>query len=331
MKKLILCFMILAVAPLSLKAQQVIQSFDTQLDSTYWVYENNGLADADLSYIIQYVNDDDFVEGTGCMEVQYSAHNTETWGGYTEIWHLVPGSEVYDFSAYDSISFWYNNVEPATLPDRMHLRFHLYDVSNASPNVRRNSQCEYYYSFHYILDNEPGWHEIVMPLVDGRNDPALDEWNGEAFNRTGWAGIVGNDQLDPVFIKGYAFELNINGTGSGDFVEGVVLFDGLMLKGPNGTAVKKSEDVLRTFELKQNYPNPFNPSTTIEYALPAQSKVRLNVYDILGNEVAQLVNEVKSAGVHSVVFDGSALASGLYFYTLDNGSAPLIGKMMLVK
>ena len=110
MKKMIQILMVVVAASMSLSAQQIIQSFDTQLDSTYWVYESNGLADPALSYIIQTVNEDDAVEGPGSMELQYRAHNTETWGGYTEIWHLAPGSEVYDFSAYDSISFWYNNI-----------------------------------------------------------------------------------------------------------------------------------------------------------------------------------------------------------------------------
>ncbi|MBN1479263.1 T9SS type A sorting domain-containing protein [candidate division KSB1 bacterium] len=85
------------------------------------------------------------------------------------------------------------------------------------------------------------------------------------------------------------------------------------------------------YELAQNFPNPFNPTTTIEFSLLKQAPVVLKVYDILGNEVAELVNEVKSAGFHSVPFDGAALSSGIYIYRLNNGEQVLTKKMMLVK
>ncbi|MDP3683052.1 MAG: T9SS type A sorting domain-containing protein, partial [Ignavibacteria bacterium] len=72
----------------------------------------------------------------------------------------------------------------------------------------------------------------------------------------------------------------------------------------------------------QNYPNPFNPETVISYQLPVNSKVSLKVFDILGKEVAILVNEEKPAGKYQVNFNGSILASGVYFYKLSaNGGA----------
>ncbi len=85
------------------------------------------------------------------------------------------------------------------------------------------------------------------------------------------------------------------------------------------------------FNLAQNYPNPFNPTTTIEFSLPAASEVTLTVYDMLGKEIATLVNDVKSAGTHSVTFDGTNLTSGVYFYKLATGSDVQMNKMMLVK
>jgi hypothetical protein len=73
------------------------------------------------------------------------------------------------------------------------------------------------------------------------------------------------------------------------------------------------------FVLHQNYPNPFNPNTTIKFELPQSSAVRLSVYDMLGREVSVLANERRDAGVHEVRFDGSNLASGVYFYRLQAG------------
>lgn len=99
-----------------------------------------------------------------------------------------------------------------------------------------------------------------------------------------------------------------------------------------GTAVEGIEATSPTsFALRQNYPNPFNPSTSISYSLAKLGNVNLTVYDLLGNEVAQLVNEVQPAGKHTIQFDGSKLASGVYFYRLDTGSGLLTRKMMLLK
>jgi hypothetical protein len=85
------------------------------------------------------------------------------------------------------------------------------------------------------------------------------------------------------------------------------------------------------FELAQNYPNPFNPSTTIKYTLSEGTNVSLKVFDMLGREVATLVNKHQNAGSHSVNFDASNLASGLYVYTINAGSFTSSKKMMLMK
>jgi Secretion system C-terminal sorting domain len=92
------------------------------------------------------------------------------------------------------------------------------------------------------------------------------------------------------------------------------------------------------FNLVQNYPNPFNPSTTIRYTIPnvtlsgvEGSRVQLKVYDILGNEIATLVNEEKPAGSYEVNFNASQLSSGIYFYKLQAGSFVETKKMMLLK
>jgi hypothetical protein len=92
------------------------------------------------------------------------------------------------------------------------------------------------------------------------------------------------------------------------------------------------------FNLEQNYPNPFNPSTKIRYSIPSVtlsgvewSRVQLKVYDVLGNEVATLINEEKPAGSYEVEFNASELSSGIYFYKLQAGSFIQIRKMILVK
>lgn len=91
------------------------------------------------------------------------------------------------------------------------------------------------------------------------------------------------------------------------------------------------EFVPTKFTLEQNFPNPFNPSTTISYTIPEAGNVELKVYDILGNEVATLVNGTKTPGNYTEVLDASSLASGVYIYTLRTNSFIQTRKMMLLK
>jgi len=86
-----------------------------------------------------------------------------------------------------------------------------------------------------------------------------------------------------------------------------------------------------TFELRQNYPNPFNPTTTVVYQLPKASKVSLKVYNILGKEVAELVNAEQNPGTYKVSFNGAGLASGVYFYRIIAGDFAASRKMILLK
>jgi len=85
------------------------------------------------------------------------------------------------------------------------------------------------------------------------------------------------------------------------------------------------------FSLEQNYPNPFNPTTKIKYQIANAGFVNMRVYDVLGNEVATLVNEEKAAGNYVVEFDGSTLTSGIYFYKLQAGIFIETKKMVLLR
>lgn len=97
------------------------------------------------------------------------------------------------------------------------------------------------------------------------------------------------------------------------------------------TGVNDRNQVALSFNLNQNYPNPFNPSTKIDYTLSEKSNVSLKIYDVLGKEVANVLNATQEAGNHSVNFNASKLASGLYIYTLKSGNNVMSKKMMLLK
>lgn len=95
--------------------------------------------------------------------------------------------------------------------------------------------------------------------------------------------------------------------------------------------VSETADLPAQFALQQNFPNPFNPTTRIGFTVPATGRVTLTVYDILGNEVATLLNEEMERGEHAVSFNAAALASGTYFYRLQSGGQITTKKFLLLK
>jgi len=101
----------------------------------------------------------------------------------------------------------------------------------------------------------------------------------------------------------------------------------------NTTTVTRVDDFNAPiqFSLEQNYPNPFNPSTTIEYSIPQSGLVTLKVYNVLGSEIATLVNGQIEAGLHKIDFNASNLNSGVYFYKIESGNFVVTKKMILIK
>ena len=97
---------------------------------------------------------------------------------------------------------------------------------------------------------------------------------------------------------------------------------------PNSSIIINNQTLIpNSIYLYQNYPNPFNPTTTIKYGIPKNGFVKLIVYDVLGKEVAILVNDEQDAGNYQVTFDASKLTSGVYFYTISFGNFSVVKRM----
>lgn len=103
------------------------------------------------------------------------------------------------------------------------------------------------------------------------------------------------------------------------------------ITGDGVTSVGNEEDIPKEFRLDQNYPNPFNPSTTIQFAVPKAGEYKVVVYNILGQQVAELLNTQLQPGVHKVEFGGNNLASGIYIYQLIGNEVNFTKKMILMK
>lgn len=152
--------------------------------------------------------------------------------------------------------------------------------------------------------------ETSLPLTLGAVDSLLDDLGVEVESEaTIWHRAVASD--------GSGLQA---GTGSSVTIErGVV------------TSSETEPEIARSVELEQNFPNPFNPATNITYSLPNQADVELKVYDMVGREVATLIDREQAAGSYTVNFDASQLSSGMYLYRLDTGSTNITRKMMLIK
>jgi hypothetical protein len=103
------------------------------------------------------------------------------------------------------------------------------------------------------------------------------------------------------------------------------------VSGGQSTSIEDGATTPAEYSLSQNFPNPFNPTTRIQFELPESGQVKLEVFNMMGQRVATLVNETRAVGSHSVTFDASALSSGMYLYRLQAGNTVLMQKMTLLK
>ncbi len=186
-------------------------------------------------------------------------------------------------------------------------------------------------TFNYTT-NEPESVVIdAVPFSDGSKTPH-SSWSPSPFSPPG----TGSDTTDFNVLSGNAVVDSIrfrmyDSTLSEVLFEFFVPVDFYYGSGIPVGVKKYNSDISSSFRLSQNYPNPFNPNTMIEYQLPRQSHVTLRVYDVLGREVATLVNRLEAPGHKSVIFDASRFASGVYYYRLQAGNFIETKKLVLLK
>ena len=195
---------------------------------------------------------------------------------------------------------------------------------------------------------DPGFNSSLVQLAAGRMAAFIDTcWaNSQSghgvrpyvyplYDPPTWDGVPSNWTA----MQGYPVPENLAYTntamqsaGSDGFALGDLNWFPSQLALWRPTAVQTThKPVPETFELSQNYPNPFNPTTRISFTIPATAMVQLKVYNVLGQEVATLVNETMTNGSHTVTFDASKLASGVYLYKITAGNFVSTKKMVLLK
>ncbi len=133
-------------------------------------------------------------------------------------------------------------------------------------------------------------------------------------------------------LRNFSFRVTVVDNGSHESSPSNEVTARLVGGPPSKAGANDPDDkTISEYSLGQNYPNPFNPATTINYSIKSAGEVTLKVYDMLGTEVASLINENQEAGIYSVEFNASDLPSGIYFYTLTSGNFLATKKLILLK
>ena len=199
-------------------------------------------------------------------------------------------------------------------PDNLNIDASLYKyISITMKNNTDQTAAGFFWATNSSPNFSAGRSLPQIPLVP--NDSVFRTYLVDLSSDTAWAGKIYEIRLDPV-----------QGGSSGT----IELKQIKLLSSITSVNVEKST-VPESFSLSQNYPNPFNPTTTIQYSIKKQGLVTLKVYNMLGQEVATIVNKEQMAGKYSVMFNATKLASGVYLYRLSEGNNSAVKKLMLLK
>ena len=243
-----------------------------------------------------------------------------SWGTFAHTGSNFAAPE--DWSESETLSVWIKVLSAPYFPDAFVFRMHLIDQP-AGENTE-----EYVYENATVVDTETDWVELVVPFVerDGDGDlPPNDE--GFAIMPASWGRATENNMiLDKDQIVGFSLAL-VTGSVEEDEIE--LLFDYFTRSGtPN--AVEDETENIGGFELSANFPNPFNPSTEISFSLQKAGNASLQVFNLMGQKVATLVDGFMAAGPHHIQFHAGNLPAGVYFYRLEAADFVSTRKMILM-
>jgi len=229
---------------------------------------------------------------------------------------------------------WYdeNCVErmPSVRFGRVHAYNNYYNADSIKYGTRTRLYAECLVEGNYFENMTNPWELLTTTGTTGKlyasdnNVTFMDTSYGVKWIDGWYPGQSLISGVDSVFTPPYSYTLD-----PFDSVKTKVM----QYAGNKGsvTGVEKLKSMPSGFVLYQNYPNPFNPSTTISYQLPEEGNVELSIYNMLGQQVAQLVSGYKNAGNYSVIWDAQNFASGIYFYTLKEQNFIESKKMLLLK
>ncbi|MFA7288798.1 MAG: T9SS type A sorting domain-containing protein [Melioribacteraceae bacterium] len=231
------------------------------------------------------------------------------------------------------------------------------NISSFVPNYKNDHNWTYDFATYTELGQKEMYNLLRGRMNDGKyfvsqidGQPTIFPFTGDPESKTGWF-----ENTDYYAASDRRYHLNM-GPITFNPGEKLTFYDAILVaKGSSNlnsvtklkelavkvinfyksgemiTDIKSEETIPTNFELNQNYPNPFNPTTTIEISIPKEGYFSLDVYNILGEKVANLSDRYLQSGNHKYTFDASNLSSGVYFYRLTGNNINLIKKMVLVR
>ena len=197
------------------------------------------------------------------------------------------------------------------------------DVANLSIAIPCNNGITPPYGLSFSNNTIAGIHDIPGSLIDIYK-ANINEFQASAYQWLGSTTVGGNGVFSYVITDPTVEAVSLTATTGVGNTSGFGFLELI-------TDVEDKEQFPTEFSLEQNYPNPFNPSTTISFSIPKEDFVSLKVFNSLGEEVAELLNETKPADNYSVSFNASTLTSGVYFYKISAGNFVETKKMLLMK
>ena len=316
-------FLLLALV-FGLKAQVVFDSFDTSLESNYFI-STGGLSDS--SRVFPFMEETIVSEGEGALLCTYNIESVFDWGGASQLRIRHPEDQgLWDFSEYESLSVDFYNKVASSAPGRAILRIIFFDASEVDQlSTWGLAGMEWWYSYHEILDLEKGWNKIEISLEDA----GLMSSTGFYLPLLG-SGVAGNRSFDLDKIRAFAIEVAVSGPKDAANINGEFVLDNFLLYSGTSTS-SASINHKEAFQLEQNYPNPFYGETNIRFNLAHRQNVKLSVFDSSGKEVRVLMNESLSPGEYNVPFSAEKLSGGIYYYQLQAGELTSTRKMILLR
>ena len=318
-------------------------TLDGSLDESFWadaasVIVGKGSAQSTGGYYMQWNSETNTYTDQSMAAIKFAHKGTDLYIGVDSddksVCKWAPGWEA------DGLFLWMTNKGDKAPTARMEIKNMFFDATEGAAAV-----------FEVSSNVPTGSAEGASMLKEGT--VSHTETNGEDAGYTlevvVHTDFFGYSVGDTVFISTCVWDLDYSSEDAysedvSDYApnwwgtqwadpnfEKYHMYRGVVLSNLTDVEDVSGNETVTDYNLSQNYPNPFNPSTKISYTIPQASRVSLKVYDILGNEIASLVNASQNAGSHNVTFDASGVPSGVYFYTLTTGSFNQTRKMLLLK
>ncbi|MGE5498547.1 MAG: T9SS type A sorting domain-containing protein, partial [Syntrophothermus sp.] len=236
--------------------------------------------------------------------------------------------------------FSYSNPQVGQENPELYRRNYGLSLWKAGYDGAMNYAYQKYYNSEWNDFDNKSYREETFSYLTSNGIIKTIGWEGfrEAVDDVRYLSTLLN-KIDQLKAKGVnvasaeSFVKSIDPTQELDGIRSQIIDQILSLNNMSTTGIEssKSTSMLKDYVLEQNYPNPFNPSTTIKFTLPENANVSLKIYDMLGKEVASLVNGEMQAGSHEVSFNANNLATGMYVYEIKAGNFTQNKKMMLMK